>query len=176
MALALVLLFLAPITLQWADHPLRPDRSPVHLGQVSGFNLNSPTTVLVFPFAPLLFWYSWRERYGPTAVVAAIQCLVKPTFVTAWVPAYVALQLWRHPLDPKQLARTAASLIPVAVVLGVQYFLSDTLGTGMIIAPLRAWNMLSDDLHRVPLVPRPLRRDLLATRKLAERVESGRQS
>ena len=146
LALALLLLFLAPITLRWADHPLASGHSPVHLGQMSGFNLHNPTTVLVFPFALLLFWYSWRERYVPTAFLAAIQCLIKPNFVAAWVPAYLVLQLWRHRLDWNQLARTAASLLPVTAVLWVQYLASDTLGTGMIIAPLKAWNEFSDNI------------------------------
>ena len=48
-ALALLVLFLAPITFA-AQHPLKDDQSAVHLGQISGLIFHNPPTVLVFPF------------------------------------------------------------------------------------------------------------------------------
>ena len=111
-------MFLAPITWDWSAHPYSPGRSPVSLGQSSGLIIHNPTTVVVFPFALLLFWFSWRDRYGLAALTAAVQCLIKPNF----------------------------ALVPATAVLITQFMTSETLGTGIIIDPFRAWSHVSDNI------------------------------
>ena len=64
----------------------------------------------------------------------------------AWAPAYLVLQLSRHGRDWRQLTKVLASLLPVSAVLVWQSLTSETLGTGMIIAPFRAWSRLSSNI------------------------------
>lgn len=148
-ALALVVLFVAPITFS-ARHPLMPGHSAVHLGQMSGLIVHNPTTVVVFPLVLALFVASWRRRAGWTSALAALQCLVKPNFVVAWLPVFVALELWRGRHDGRRwwavASRTAAILTPAVAVLAWQFATSEKLGTAMVIAPFRAWRGLSPDI------------------------------
>lgn len=147
--LALLVLFLAPITFA-ARHPLMPRQSAVHLGQMSGLIVHNPTTVVVFPLAIALFVASWRRRAGWTSALAALQCLVKPNFVVAWLPVFAALELWRGRRDGRGwwavASRTAAILAPAVAVLAWQLATSEKLGTSMVIAPFRAWRGLSPDI------------------------------
>lgn len=147
-ALALVALFLAPITFA-SHHPKRVLNSAVHLGQMSGLIFHNPTTVVVFPFVLALFFASWRGRPLATAVLAAVQCPIKPSFVAAWLPVLPALELWRGRREAQGLGRivlrTAAIAAPAVAVLAWQFATSESLGT-MIIAPWRAWHRLSNDI------------------------------
>jgi hypothetical protein len=146
LALALVLLFLAPITLDWRLHPLVSGVSNVHLGQMSGLIFHNPTTVVVFPLVLLLFTSSFRERHGLTAGLAAVQCLIKPSFVVAWIPAFALLQVWRHGLTWRKLAPTALAMVPALGVLAYQFAATERLGDGIVLAPLRAWREVSDNV------------------------------
>ncbi len=146
LALAFLLLFLAPITVDWRVHPLYPAHSRVHLGQMSGLIFHNPTTVVVFPLALLLFTASFRERHGLAGALAAVQCLIKPNFVAAWIPAFIALQVWRHRGAWRPLARSALAVVPAIGVLLYQLFTTERLGDGMIVAPFRAWRQVSDNI------------------------------
>jgi hypothetical protein len=147
LSVAFALLFLAPITLDWRLHPLVPiGMSPVVLGQMSGFIFHSPTTVLVFPFSLLLFYCSFRERHGLAGLLAAAQCLIKPNFVAAWMPAFALLVLWRHGPRWRPLARSAVAVVPALGVLLFQFMTTERLGDGMIVAPFRAWRVFSDNI------------------------------
>jgi hypothetical protein len=147
LSVAFVLLFLAPITFDWRLHPLvEGGLSRVHLGQMSGLIFHNPTTVVVFPFSLLLFYYSFRERHGVAGLLAAVQCLIKPSFVVAWLPAFTLLMAWRHGLRWRPLARSAVAIVPAVGMLLYQFATTERLGDDMIVAPFRAWRRVSDNI------------------------------
>lgn len=144
--LALVLTFLAPITLPWGGHPLVAGRSPVHLGQVSGLIIHNPTTIAVFPLSILLFVKSWQERLVASSLLAAGQCLIKPNFVLAWMPAFVLMQGWRHGWGRAAARNCVLALGLPVLVLAFQYRISSELGQGFSFAPLLAWREHSPNI------------------------------
>lgn len=144
--LSVIATFVAPITLSWSPHPLFPNKSPLHLGQISGFIIHNPTTITVFPLSLLLFYFSYKERYVISSLLAAFSCIIKPNFVLAWGPAFVLLQFWRYKFDPKIAQKTILVLLPAILVLTFQFLTTTRMGDGTKIMPLVAWRGLSNNI------------------------------
>ncbi len=103
----------------------------LYLGRIVPHVWHNSTSIAVFPFAILLFWFQWRiidenrqassrELWILTLLVLC-NILIKPSFLFAYLPVTGLYLLFRYYANPLQLLRQSLPLAASAVLVGLQY-------------------------------------------------------
>jgi hypothetical protein len=151
---ALALLFAMPL-FNWWKFPR------VYLGQISPNVWHNPTAIAVLPLAMLLFSAASKttladppRRLAGAGALALLNGLVKPNYLLALLPCWLALLVAcaaraPRPCRPgwRRLAVFAAAVLaPVAALFAWQASRLAGSGGGIEIAPLAVWRLYSPDI------------------------------
>jgi hypothetical protein len=151
---ALALLFAMPL-FNWWKFP------QVYLGQVSPNVWHNPTAIVVLPLAMLLFSAASRttitdrpRRLAGAGALALLNGLVKPNYLLALLPCWIALVVDRAARSPRPsrigwrrpAIFVAAVLAPVTALFAWQAWRLAGTGGGVEIAPLAVWRLYSPNI------------------------------
>ncbi|HXO28290.1 MAG TPA: hypothetical protein VOA80_13155 [Thermoanaerobaculia bacterium] len=151
---ALALLFAMPL-FNWWKFP------QVYLGQISPNVWHNPTAIAVLPLAMLLFSAASRttitdrpRRLAGAGALALLNGLVKPNYLLALLPCWLALLVERAARSPRPCHTgwrrpaifVAAVLAPVAALFAWQAWRLAGSGGGVEIAPLAVWRLYSPNI------------------------------
>jgi hypothetical protein len=151
---ALALLFAMPL-FNWWKFP------QVYLGQVSPNVWHNPTAIAVLPLAMLLFSAASKttitdrpRRLAGAGALALLNGLVKPNYLLALLPCWLALLVERAARSPRPChigwrrpaIFVAAVLAPVAGLFAWQAWRLAGTGGGVEIAPLAVWRLYSPNI------------------------------
>lgn len=128
-----------------------------YLGQFSPNLWHNSTTIFLMPFALLLYFESLRYLRYPNGkslwmmnIWVLIGALIKPSFLFAFIPAFLILLLKEFKLSPsffKGLIPLVVSFLGIAWV-GIYNFITNTYneGGGVTIAPFKVWSNWSENI------------------------------
>jgi hypothetical protein len=128
-----------------------------YLGQFSPNLWHNSTTIFLMPFALLLYFEALQYlRYlnvkslWMMSIWVLIGALIKPSFLFAFIPAFLILLVKEFKLSPlffKGLIPLAFSLLGIAWV-GIYNFITNTYneGGGVRIAPFKVWSNWSENI------------------------------
>jgi hypothetical protein len=145
---ALLLAFAMPIVNWW-------NYENVYLGQLAPNVWHNSTTIVAMPAVILLFYSSLRsleepifENMASTAALGLITVLIKPNYVIAWLPVFVAwLSVRAYMKDaskPHILNQLMLVIGPLIVALLIQSLLVyNGANSRIIVAPLGVWTLYS---------------------------------
>jgi hypothetical protein len=151
---ALALLFAMPL-FNWWKFP------EVYLGQISPNVWHNPTAIAVLPLAMLLFSAASRttitdrpRRLAGVGALALLNGLVKPSYLLALLPCWLALLVGRAARSPRPrhigwrrpAIFAAAVLAPLAALFAWQAWRLAGTGGGVEIAPLAVWRLYSPNI------------------------------